>query len=82
MAKERDADREQFWRRALKRRDAAFQTERLAEAPGLVPLEVVEDHYCTAPVEIVVNQNLVIRVSEQATTDHLRRVLQAVSELG
>jgi hypothetical protein len=47
----------------------------------LVPVQLVDDGSSTAAVEIIAGNGYVIRVSEQATTEHLRRVLQAVGEL-
>lgn len=117
MAKKRDAKREGFWRRALRRRaksgmtitefcasedlkptayhywqreikrrdEEESQSQDMAVAsvsdPQLVPVQLVDDRLGTAAVEIVAKNGLVIRVSEQASSEHLRRVLQAVAEL-
>lgn len=112
MAKERDANREAFWRRVLrgrarsgmtisefcaseglkttayhywqreiKRRDAESQsrdTDPVSE-PTFAAVQLVDDS--SASVEIVAGNGYVIRVSEQATSEHLRRVLQAVAEV-
>ena len=71
------------WRRELARRDAESQTQNSAAGSEatFVPVKLVDDRNCAAPVEIVVGNGYVIRVSEAATTDHVRRVLRAVGEL-
>ena len=114
MAKKRDASREAFWRKALRRRaesgmtvaqfcasedltesvyrhwqreirrrDAESQTQKSESADGatFVPVQLLDDRSGAAPVEILAGNGYVVRVSESATADHLRRVLQAVSEL-
>ena len=72
-----------YWQREIQRRDAETQAEKSDSASGVtfVPVQLLDDRNCAAPVEIVSGSGFVIRVSETATTDHLRRVLQAVSEL-
>ena len=71
-----------FWRREIQRRDAEAPPPHTDHNPRatLVPVHVVDDEKA-APIEIVAGNGLVVRVSEQATTEHVRRVLQAVSEL-
>lgn len=112
MAKGRDAKREAFWRRALRRRaksgvtiaefcdseglkttayhywqreirrrDDESQDLAPVTGPEFVPVRLVDDRPGGAAVEIVARNGVVIRVSEQASSEHLRRVLQAVDEL-
>ncbi len=72
-----------FWRREIHRRDAEStspNSDRKAMAT-LVPVHVVDDQRAAAPIEIVAGNGYAIRVSEAATSEHLRRVLQIVSEL-
>jgi hypothetical protein len=73
----------QYWQREIKRRDAEspLQVTEPISGPALVPVQLVDDGSSTAAVEIIAGNGYVIRVSEQATTEHLRRVLQAVGEL-
>ena len=72
-----------YWQREIQRRDAESQAKSSDSASGamLVPVQVLDDRNGVAPVEIVSGSGFVIRVGETATTDHLRRVLRAVSEL-
>ena len=70
-----------FWRQEIKRRDAKAATAKSTQDAGLVPLQVVGSFGDSAPVEVVVNGDLVVRVSEAASAEHLRRVLQVVVEL-
>jgi len=44
-------------------------------------VQLLDDRNHSAPVEIVAASGYVIRVSEAATTDHVRRVLQAMGGL-
>lgn len=73
-----------YWQREIKRRDADLPSQRSAAAkvPALVPVQLVDDRRDAAAVEIVANNGYRIRVSPEATTEHLSRVLQAVGELG
>lgn len=62
-------------------RDDESQSQHMPVGDGqLVPVQVVDDQ-AMAVVEIVASNGFVIRVSEQASTEHLKRVLQAVDEL-
>ncbi len=70
------------WRKEIPRR--------VAKAPArmpdpnhatFLPVQVLDDGNDPAPVEIVAGSGFVVRVSEAATTDHVRRVLQAVIQL-
>lgn len=73
-----------YWRREIKRRDAGSPPADAAPefaAPEFAAVQLLDDHVCGAAVEIVAENGYVIRVSEQATSEHLRRVLQAVNEL-
>ena len=69
-----------YWQRQIRRRDAALQEEDSdsADESALVPVQLIDDRNDAAPVEIVTTNGYVIRVGEEATTDHVRRVLQAV----
>ena len=73
-----------YWQREIRRRDAETQAEKSDVARGatFVPVQLLDDRNCPAPVEIVCESGFVIRVGETATTDHLQRVLRAISELG
>ena len=68
-----------FWRQEIRRRDAEAASPK--QDAGLVPLQVVGSIGDSAPVEVVVNGDLVVRVGEAASAEHLRRVLQVVVEL-
>ena len=70
-----------YWQRQIRRRDTESQAERTDSAggPAFLPIQFVDDRPGTAPVEIVTTGGYVIRVSEAATTDHVRRVVQAVN---
>lgn len=72
-----------FWRREIQRRDAESRPRHSGPSrrPTLVPVQLVDDRSSAAPIEIIAGNGYVIRVSEAATTEHVRRVLQAVSEL-
>ena len=72
-----------YWQRQIKQRDAESQSQDPEPASGasFVPVQLVDDRSCPAAVEIVARNGCVIRVSEHATTEHVRRVLQAVGEL-
>lgn len=69
-----------YWQRQIRRRDAKSQAENADSGgvPAFSPVQLLDDHNGTAPVEIVTTNGYVIRVGEEATTDHVRRVLQAV----
>ena len=68
------------WQREIRRRDAETQERDSdsADKPAFLPLQLVNDRDSWASVEIVTGNGYVIRVRESATTDHVRRVLQAV----
>jgi len=69
-----------YWQRQIRRRDAKSQVENTDSTggPAFLPVQLLDDRNGTAPVEIVTPSGYVIRVSEAATTDHVRRVLQAI----
>lgn len=71
------------WRRELERRDAESPAPKLqpASKTSFAAVQLVHDGNGVAPIEIVAGNGYVIRVSEAATTDHVRRVLRAVGEL-
>ena len=73
-----------YWQRQIRRRDAKSQPQNPDPAGGstLLPVQLLDDRGGTAPVEIVTTNGYVIRVGEDATTDHVRRVLQAVGRVG
>ena len=72
-----------YWQREIKRRDAdrASQCSATAKVPALVPVQLVDDRRDGAAVEIVAGNGYRIRVSPEATTEHLSRVLRAIVEL-
>jgi hypothetical protein len=72
-----------YWQREIKRRDAESQPPAAATAsePLFAPVQVIDDRHGAAPVEIIAGNGYVIRVGEQATSEQLRRVLQAIDEL-
>ena len=72
-----------YWQRKIHRRDAESPTPKADSTEGatFVPVQLFDDGNGAAPVEIVAASGYVVRVREAATTDHLRRVLQALSEL-
>ena len=72
------------WKKELQRRGGETPARQPAPAnqTTLLPVQLLDDANGSAPVEVVTASGYVVRVSETATTDHLRRVLQAVSELG
>jgi transposase-like protein len=72
-----------YWQRQIKRRDGALQPQNAngGSETALLPVQIVEDRGFAAAVEIVAKNGYVIRVSEQATTEQVRRVLEAVGEL-
>ncbi len=110
---QRDANREKFWRRMLRRRSASGLTivdfcadqglnassyyywrreiqrrdeESASQAAGtdtalLAAVQVVDDVGRMAAVEVVAKNGYLVRIGEQATAEHMRRVLQTVSEL-
>jgi len=69
-----------YWQRQIRRRDVAAEAENSDSTgePTFLPVQILDDQVAAAPVEIVVGDGYVIRVSEAATIDHVRRVLQAV----
>jgi len=69
-----------YWQRQIRRRDAKSPTENANSdaAPAFLPVQLLDDRNGTAPVEIVAPNGYVIRVREAATTEHVRRMLQAV----
>lgn len=72
-----------YWQREIKRRDALPSRKREpCSGPALAAVEVIDDRGDRAGVEIVAKNGYVVRVGQQATAEHVRRVLQAVSELG
>ena len=79
-----------FWQRKTKAgRKAKLAGEVVVSENPPVPREqtlaavrVVADHPLTAEVEIVAENGYVVRVGPDATTEHLRRVLQTVREIG
>ena len=72
-----------YWQREIERRDAESQEQKSVSArePTFVPVQLLDDRNCAAPVEIVAGNGYTIRVGETATTDHVQRVLRAVSDL-
>jgi hypothetical protein len=74
-----------FWRREIQRRDDELATVKsrraAATAPvAFAPVEVVGDRP-SGGVEIVARNGLVVRVGEEAATEHVRRILQLVHEI-
>ena len=69
-----------YWQRQIRRRDvpSPTQSSQSSGGPTFLPVRLLDDRNSTAPVEIVTTNGFVIRVREEATTDHVRRVLQAV----
>ena len=71
-----------YWRRKTKRGDECpSSTADPGAAGALSPVRVIDDRGCAAGVEIVAKNGYVVRVGEQAASEHVRRVLQAVSQL-
>ena len=72
------------WRRELERREAESPAPKRQTAgeTTFAPVQLLDDGNSAATIEIVAGNGYVIRVSEAAATDHVRRVLQAVGELG
>lgn len=110
MSKARDANREEFWRQAVRRRTESGMTivdfcaaedlkptayhywqreikrrgalpSQPSRNPTLAAVQVIDDRDDQSGVEIVAKNGYVVRVGERATAEHVRRVLQAVSEL-
>jgi transposase-like protein len=113
VSKARDANREEFWRQAVRRRTESGMTivdfcaaeglkptayhywQREIKRRGALPsqpmepsgkptlaaVQVIDDRDDQSGVEIVAKNGYVVRVGERATAEHVRRVLQAVSEL-
>ena len=73
-----------FWRREIQRRDdelATVKSRRAATtAPAFAPVQVVGDCQ-SAVIEIVARNGLVVRVGEEASSEHVRRILQLVHEI-
>lgn len=73
-----------YWQREILRRDAeqriAADGDSSASAPKFAPVRLVDDRESSS-VEIVAPNGLVVRVAEQASSDHVRRVLQLVHEI-
>ena len=70
-----------YWQKKIQRLDTETQNSHSSDGPSLVPIQLLDDHNSAAPVEIVAANGYVIRFSEAATTDHMQRVLRAISEL-
>lgn len=82
----------QFWRREIRRRDEQPHRRRekrrsssrpVSSTPSsvsLAPVQLIEDH-SPVSVEIVGPDGLVVRIPEQASTEHVRRILQLVHEI-
>jgi hypothetical protein len=73
-----------LWRREIQRRDDELTTVKsrhaAATAPAFAPVEVVGDRP-SGGVEIVARNGLVVRVGEEAATEHVRHILQLVHEM-
>ena len=69
-----------YWQREIRRRDGEVLARDSDSTGGatLLPVQILDDRAGGAPVEIVAGNGYVIRVSEAATVDQVRRVLQAV----
>ena len=70
-----------YWQRRLNRGDDEAEDAGRGKTPALVPVHLVDDRSSAASIEIVAENGFVIRVSEQASSEQLRRVLQALGEL-
>ena len=72
-----------YWQREISRRDEESSSSPGVESsvPTLTAVQVIDDRDGTTAVEVVAKNGYVIRVGEQATAEHVHRVLQAVSEL-
>ena len=74
-----------YWQREIRRREEESPSPTTKSGtPQLAAVEVVDDVRSTstvAAVEVVAKNGIVVRIGEQVTTEHLRRVLQTVSEL-
>jgi hypothetical protein len=72
------------WKKELQRRGAETPARRPvpAKSAAFLPVQLLDDANGSTPMEVVTTSGYVVRVSETATTDQVRRVLQAVSELG
>jgi hypothetical protein len=72
-----------YWQREVRRRDGLSQSEEAdpGDQGALLPVQIVNDRGGSAAVEIVAKNGYVVRVSQQATTEHVRRVLEAVGKL-
>ena len=70
------------WQREIRRRDEESRPKTTESgAAQLAVVQVVDDSAGTATVEVVARNGYVVRVAEQITAEHMRRVLQTVSEL-
>jgi len=72
-----------YWQRQIRRRDSqsrALNSDSNGEAT-LLPVQILDDCVGAAPVEIVASNGYLVRVGEAATTDHVRRVLQAIGTI-
>lgn len=85
-----------YWQRELKRRDAESRSEAASSQAAFATVQLVNDRsnaVCgdaadgetadvgAAAVEVVAPNGFVVRVREQATAEHVRRVVQAVAQL-
>ncbi len=80
-----------FWQRKMKAGNRKSQPAGevlvskdppVAGEQTLAAVRVIADVPSTAEVEIVADNGYVVRVGPEATTEHLRRVLQTVREIG
>ena len=71
-----------YWQREIRRRDEESPSGSAESGRALLAaVHVVDDGGSRAAVEVVVRGGYVVRIGEQATTEHIRRVLQTISEL-
>ncbi len=72
-----------YWQREIRRRDEESQSPgaESTDRPALAAVRIIDDRGGMAAVEVVAKNGYLMRVGEQATAEHVRRVLQAVSEL-
>ena len=80
-----------FWQRKMKHVDgktvaagevAVSQNPPVPREQALAAVRVIADAPSAAEVEIVAENGYVVRVGPDTTTEHLRRVLQTVREIG
>lgn len=75
-----------YWRREIGQRDQQVLANGegldtpIAHVASLVPVRLIDDR-ASAGVEIVARNGWVVRVGEDTSTEHLRRVLELVREL-